>query len=269
MSLYSILIYWPIQRIKKRKLKTREGYIEYLKKWDISKAPPLTVGNTDGLKDADYDKLFTYLNEYDLLKEKYSLETVIKGDTDFEKALSLMQWLTDSTWYSGEQHLFHPLLQDDTLSILDFGYKKSFYYAINCRYKAIALSDILMAFGIKAYPVSMVDADQDGNHLTVHAYLNDEKKWVLLDPSFNTYFTDSDGNVLNVLELRQYFLDGKEPVIHGYNFNGTTEGITPYKEVFLKSDLTNLSTWHDNTNDCRKTKNFNKRKQFDCKLPKI
>lgn len=260
-------LYWAVKKFKLRKLKTLDGYIEYLKNYDLSKVPPLSVGSTDELQEADYKNLFSYLDEYDIIKEKYSLNDVIKGDTDFEKALSLMKWLTDSTYYSGEQCLFHGLLPDDTLTVLDFSYKKPFKYAVNCRYKAIVLTDILLAFGIKAYPVAMVDANKDGNHLTVQAYLSNEKKWVLLDPSFNTYFTDSDNNILNVFELRDCFLDGKEPIIHGYSFNGTTECADIYKKVFIKSNLTYLSTWHDNSNSNRHMKNMNKRKAFDCKLP--
>ncbi|MFR5875710.1 MAG: transglutaminase domain-containing protein [Eubacterium sp.] len=260
-------LYWAVKRFKQRKLKTLDGYTAYLKKWDLSKVPPLSVGKTDDLKDADYNNLFSYLEKYDIIKEKYSLDNVIKGDNDFEKALSLMQWLTDSTYYSGAQCLFHKLLPDDTLAILDFSYKKSFKYAINCRYKAIALTDLLIAYGIKAYPVAMIDANKDGNHLTVQIYLSDDRKWVLFDPSFNTYFTDNENNVLDVFELRDYFLEGKEPIVHGYNFNGTTECIDIYKKVFIKSDLTNLRTWHDNSNSGRKERNFDKRKAFDCKLP--
>lgn len=115
----------------------------------------------------------------------------------------------------------------------------------------------------------MVDSNNDGNHFTVHVYLRDEKKWVLLDPSFNTYFTDNSNNVLNAAELRSYFIDGKEPVIHGYNFNGTTECIDVYKEVFIKSALTKLTTWHDNSDIGRNTTDFDKRKKFECKLPEI
>lgn len=262
-------LYWAVRKFKLRKLKTLEGYIEYINNYDLSKAPPLSEGKTDNLKDADYNNLFSYLEEYDLIKEKYSLDDVIRDGSDFEKALSLMQWLTDSTYYSGEQCVFHGLLSDDTLDILDFSYKKPFKYAINCRYKAIVLTDLLNAYGIKSYPVAMVDANNDGNHLTVQVYLSDKKKWVLLDPSFNTYFTDDENNVLDVFELRNCFLKGKEPTIYGYNFNGTSECKDIYKKVFIKSNLTNLMTWRDNSISGRKERNFEKRKAFDCKLPDL
>lgn len=201
---------------------------------------------------------------YDIIKEKYALCDVVKGDTDFEKALSLMHWLTQSTYYNGHQALFHKLLPDDTLAILGFSYNKPFYYAINCRYKAIVLTDILIAFGIKAYPVGL----NNGDHIVVHLYLREEKKWVLFDPSFNTYFTDSDNNnILNAFEMRDCIINGKEIMMHGYNFNGTTECLDVYKKVFIESNLYNFCTWNDNSNSGRTSGAIKKRKSFDYALP--
>lgn len=258
---------WVIQKIKLRKLRTLDGYIDYLNNYDMKKIPRLSVGSTHNLKEPDYENMFSYLSEYDKIKEKYSLNNVVEGENDFCKALSLMQWLTESTYYNGQQCLFHKLLPDDTLSILEFSYKKTFKSAINCRYKAIALTDILLSFGIKAYPVAMADVNKDGNHLTVQVNLSDEKKWVLLDPSFNTYFTDDKGNLLNAFEIRKLYLGGKEPVINGYNFNGTQECFDTYKKVFIESCMTNLSTWNDNTISGRHSRTLKNRKEFDCKLP--
>ena len=252
-----------------RKLGTINGYINFIKNRDLSKLPVLTLGNDEELKEVDCDNMFSHLDEYDQLIEKYSLNEVIKGNSDFERVLSVMQWLTDSTYYNGQQLAFHKFLPDETIAILDFAYKKSFDFAINCRYKAIALTDIFIALGFKAYPVCMLDSAKNGNHFTVHVYLNDMQKWILLDPSFNTYFTDDVNNVLDAFELRNLFLNGKEPIINGYDFNKTKECIDIYKEAFIKSCLTNLSTWCDNSNIGRqKTNSFKGKKVFDSKLPK-
>lgn len=263
----TLLLKSAVLKFKHRKLKTLDGYVSHIAKLDISKDITLTIGDESELKEPDYDNLYTYLSEYDEIKEKYSLNKVVNGDSDFERALSLMQWLTDNTYYNGNQLLFHKWLPDITLKILKFSYGKPFEYAINCRYKAVVLTDLLIAYGIKAVPVALLDADNDGNHIMVHAFLSDEQKWVLLDPSFNTYFTDEAGNVLNVFELRDRYLNMQEPIICGYNFNGTTKAIDVYKVLFIKSCMANISTWHDNTDSFRNSRNFSKRKLFDCKVP--
>lgn len=257
-------IFYPI---KFKKYQSVDKYIEVIKNTDTTKFPPLSVGDIKDLKETDYNNLFSYIDDYKIIKEKYCLDNYTKGQADFEKALSLMQWLTDSTYYFGMQY---KLISDNTLDILEYAYKKPFKNAINCRCKAIAFADILLACGIKAYPVALIgDKNYEGFgcHLVVHAYLSDKDKWVIFDPSFNTYFTDFDNNSLNAFELRKLFLDGKEPVIHGYNFNGTQECMEIYKEVFIKSCLTNITTWHDNSVNNRNGKNLNKRKSFDYKLP--
>ena len=200
----------PLLWLKLKKYSKLENYIAFVQSTDLSKVPPLSRGDTDGLKRPDVPGLFTYLPVYDALRQKYALDTAVRGNTDFERALSVMQWLTDNTWYSGAQ--YH-LLRDDPLQILDYAYRKPFKNAINCRFKAIVLSDLLQAFGIPAYPIAMLDANKNGNHLTVHVYLKEKKQWALFDPSFNTYFTGEDGVLFNAVTLRECFLSGSRPVI--------------------------------------------------------
>ena len=250
--------------LKLKKYSKLENYIAFVQSTDLSKVPPLSRGDTKGLKWPDVPGLFTYLPIYDTLRQKYALDTAVRGNTDFERALSVMQWLTDNTWYSGAQ--YH-LLRDEPLQILDYAYRQPFKNAINCRFKAIVLSDLLQAFGIPAYPIAMLDANKNGNHLTVHVYLKERKQWALFDPSFNTYFTGEDGKLFDAVTLRECFLSGKRPVIHGYAFNKTQQCRQVYEQVFIRSCLTNLTTWHDNSMNGRTTKKWSGRKQFDCCLP--
>ena len=90
---------------------------------------------------------------------------------------------------------------------------------------AIAFADCLVAVGIKAYPVALLSyKDKEngsfGAHLMTHVYISELNKWCLFDPSFNVYFCDSNGRLLNVFELRKLFLDGQYPIVEGYSFNG-------------------------------------------------
>ena len=97
--------------------------------------------------------------------------------------------------------------------------------------------------------------------------LKERKQWALFDPSFNTYFTGEDGKLFDAVTLRECFLSGKRPVIHGYAFNKTQQCRQVYEQVFIRSCLTNLTTWHDNSMNGRTTKKWSGRKQFDCCLP--
>lgn len=251
---------------KVRKIDTAEKYFDYVDSCKYEDAA-LSVGSTDTLKDTNCENLFQYIDEYDELIEKYGLNQIAVGSNDFEKAIAVMQWLTDNTMYSGIQLHFLP---DDTKSILDFAFGKDFKCSINCRDKAIVLADLLIALGIKAYPMALVDDKRCGNHFVVHIYCRHSNRWAVVDPSFNAYFTDENGNVLNVYELRDLFLNNKIPVIKGYNFNGTERCKTNYINYFIKQCLTNISTWRDNSMNCRtEPRKWAKKKSFDYKLPSL
>ena len=45
-------------------------------------------------------------------------------------------------------------------------------------------------------------------------------------------FSDKNGNPIDGLEMREMFLQGEEPTINGYNFNGSTEWSDEYMSVF-------------------------------------
>ena len=73
------------------------------------------------------------------------------GADDFHTALRVMDWLSAHTHYCGLQFR---LIPDRTPAILAYGYDKPFRNAINCRFKAIAMADCLLALQKKAYPVA-------------------------------------------------------------------------------------------------------------------
>lgn len=257
-------------RYKLRKTKTLEGYINFVAESDLSKIPKLKVIDNafDGckLKETSLENMFLSLDSFDIIKEEYSFERIADCDNDFENVIKLMNWLTKNTYYSGAQ--FKPL-PDDTSKILQFSFRNGFKNAINCRFKAIALSDILVSVGIKAFPVCLIDSAFNGCHLMCEVYLHDEDKWIVVDPSFNTYFKDDDEKILDVFELRELFLKNKTPKIIGYNFNGTTKCENIYINVFVKSCLANISTWKDNSENKRHSINMKDRKQFIYKIPSL
>ena len=92
-------------------------------------------------------------------------------------------------------------------------------------------------------------------------------KWCVFDPSFGCWFSDKSGNPLDVYDLRKMFLHGEEPTVIGYNFNGTTECFDVYINAFIKTCISNLSTWQDNSMDRRNTKKIADKKKFNAKLP--
>lgn len=248
---------------------TWNEYLELFKSpRDISDYAPLSIGSTEHLREPDPARMFEHTPQYDELLRRYDIPQFSAEKTVFGRSLAIMNWLTENTSYCGMQE---KMLRDDTLDILDFSVGNGFECAINCRYKAIALTDMLIARGIKAYPIALTsgEADRVSCHFIVHVYLDDEERWVVLDPSFNTYFTDDSGAALNVFKLRELMLSGKKPHAVGYNFNGTKECEDIYITYFIGLGLTNIATWNDNSNDRRNEANMYYRKEFETKLPNL
>jgi len=247
-------------------------YENYVRKLDYKKMleeDPVSINDKyyvgdEDLEETDLAHTCTYYELHDKLNKKYKLTKIADADTDFEKVLQILNWLTENTFYNGAMLRF---ITDNTTDILKFAFGKTFKNAINCRLKAIAFADCLVAVGVKAYPVCMCSTVLKNSHFTCRAYISELDKWCAFDPSFGCWFSDKNGKPVDIFEMREMFLLDDEPVINGYNFNGSTECINTYMNGFLKSCISNLSTWRDNSMDRRDKKKLPDKKKFNAKIP--
>ncbi len=83
--------------------------------------------STRPLKSANLDKMFVTLPLHGELKERYNLSSVAGEGTDFERAISIMQWLTDNTFYSGASVIWNA---DNGVTILESSFGKGFEGAV-------------------------------------------------------------------------------------------------------------------------------------------
>lgn len=250
---------------------SKEKYAEYVSEYDYKKEllkHPVCIKDMASedkkLTETELNKIIEPYDFHAQLNEKYNLSDIATAECDFDKTVQILEWLTQHTYYSGMQIR---LLKDDTLNILDYSFDKPFTRAINCRYRAIAFADCLVAVGIKAFPVCMVSSGFSTSHFTCLVYMSENDKWCSFDPSFGCWFTDDEGNLLDIFEIRQLFLENKEPIVKGYSFNGEQENFDVYMNCFMKLCISNLSTWADNSTDRRSEKTFSGRKQFNAVIP--
>ncbi len=258
-------IHFHIRKFRYRNLKKLDNYLAFVAdESNYIHSKEFRILDSELKEQAQEENLFLYLTEYDKIKERYKITGIDNIVNDFEKAVAIMQWLTENTYYLG---MSFKILPDDTLKKLKYSFRKGFSGAINCRDKAIILTDLLIAHGIKAYPIMLNNITKTECHFVTHVYCKELEKWVVLDPSFNTHFTDENNRILNIFELREYKINGKEPLANGYSFNGTQKAKDIYLKYFIGNGLARISTWKDNSNHKRKSGNLGKRKCFDYKLP--
>lgn len=83
-------------------------------------------------------------------------------------------------------------------------------------------------------PYSPYDGD---NHVVTHAYIRELDKWIMIDPTFDSYVTDENNTILNVFEIRDSLANIKDLYFNEeMNHNGNEYSGDHYKE-YLAKDL--------------------------------
>ena len=151
--------------------------------------------NTDATDvEFTYDYSDSRLTE---LKNKYDLETVA-GDGDTQsKAIKLMDWLSAGISHTGNGNT----VELNALSMLGYAYNQN--KGLTCKYLSITLSEMYLSVGIQARALWLFPQKYEGdNHVVVMVWIPENEKWIMLDPSFDCYFSDADGNILSPIEIR-------------------------------------------------------------------
>ena len=142
--------------------------------------------------------------EFQTLRERYPVERVAGKGGDFERALRLCRWLAPRLKHESNYDNHIPC---NSLALLEYCFEKS-DVGINCLNKAKILAECCLAIGIYARRVGQMPCspyDED-NHVVAEIYDRRRKKWIALDPTYGSYFSDGV-NPLSCLELRRAFAE--------------------------------------------------------------
>lgn len=144
------------------------------------------------------------------LKTRYGLADQVSGMAELPAALRLLAWA-----YAAVEHDGCSINPDprNSLNILDGWAREK--RAVNCRMKAILLNEIYLSFGYRSRYITCMPAVEDGDcHVIVMVYITSLGRWITVDPTFNTYFTDPDGTIINIFEVHRIYRDGMVPSLH-------------------------------------------------------
>lgn len=171
------------------------------------------------------------------LKEKYNLLEIAGEGDSFSKANNLLNWLSSNVYH-------HPTydnhIKNNGVDLLEYSFKQGADKGINCRALSITLVDCLLSIGLKAraiylMPCSPYDLD---NHVVCEVFIPELSKWIMLDPTYSTYFMDENNNVLNVLELRDLLANrGMFKVSENLNYNGDNDGNLEELRTYFAKNL--------------------------------
>ena len=164
---------------------------------------------------------FDFANEnFSVLKAKYGLPAIAGTGSDLEKSLNILFWLCEHTYHVGDYDNHVPM---NALDLLEYAYDTGAEQGLNCLNLSYILTECLLSLGIPArtvglMPFSPYDAD---SHVVTHAYIAELGKWIMLDPTFSSYFKDAAGNILDLVELRNSIIDDKDVFLNDeFSYNG-------------------------------------------------
>jgi hypothetical protein len=192
-------------------------------------------------ENADIKLQFDFSNEnLSVLRTRYGLDAIAGTGGGLSKSLNILFWVSEHVYHNGSYDNHIPM---NALDLLEYSYDKGTEQALNCYNLSIILTECLISIGVPArtvliMPLSPYDSD---NHVVTHVYIADLDKWIMLDPTYSTYFKDADGNILDVFELRCLLADGREVVLNDeFSYNGanlitSSETVWEYKGYLAKN----------------------------------
>ena len=150
---------------------------------------------------------FTYdfhAKEFEKLREKYKIQNVAGKGSEIEKVVNLMRWCNQNVLHNGGTKDVE-FIPKNSLAILDYSFGKGREFGVYCRLQAIVFTECCLALGMKArilhcLPFSPYDFD---SHVVSMVYIEQLKKWIMVDPGNNLFFLNENNEILSPLEVRE------------------------------------------------------------------
>ena len=168
--------------------------------------------------------------------EKYKLDELVKGKSDIETAIALMHRFCEHYKHGNPPG---GLAGTRTVqALMEFADKNE--GRTNCRGLAIALSQIIRAYNIKAFHITCQPYEEPFGdcHVVVCCYCESLNKYIMLDPSTNLYLKNSAGTIIGVEELRDILIAGGELIPNEEATNWGKERMTDlsnYRDYMAKN----------------------------------
>jgi hypothetical protein len=183
---------------------------------------------------------FTYQSKQDpdltRFRETWKLESIAGNGDDASRVLNLLHWVHAQVRHDGNSKTPEPR---NALNLLEVCRKEN--RGINCRMMATILNEACLALGYKSRHITCqpLDKSDPDCHVITAVWLESLQKWVYLDPTFNAYFTDSQGTLLSIPEVRTRMIKGEPLVLSkDANWNGRKEDAANYLNYMAKNFIT-------------------------------
>ncbi|MCD8173869.1 MAG: transglutaminase-like domain-containing protein [Alistipes sp.] len=169
----------------------------------LQKAGPYDSQRNDTLP------VFTYMpsdaEELVRVREYFQLDSVAGQGDEISRIKNIMVWLHNLIRHDGSSN--NPT-KKNAIDIYTLCMEEG--RGVNCRMLAQVLNECYLAMGYKSrYVTCMPERHDDPDcHVINAVYSQSLGKWIWMDPSFNAWVTDDEGNLLGLMEVRERLIAG-------------------------------------------------------------
>lgn len=156
------------------------------------------------------------------IAEYFQLDTLYSSDAStWDKALAIGKFVASNIPHDNQRDW-----PEYVNAIGLWEYTKNVAPAFNCRLHSIMTFELLMSAGITARYVTCFPQDKNDSdcHVMNEVWLPELGKWVMLDTDMGGhYVTDTKGNLLSLLEIREHYIAGKKMMMYPNFVNGSSK----------------------------------------------
>lgn len=188
------------------------------------------------------NKVLSYLDEIGIsVENRHNLETI----KELLKQLCLKIKHDGVNYWHGGKY--------GTINTFEFALAQNSF--TNCRGLAIIFCGILRAYGFKSSYVTCMPYDINDTecHVVCEVYVEELKKFIFIDPSYQVYFTHKN-KILNLIEFRECIKNNEDITYYeGASYNGQGFDLLSYLGYFSKN-IFYFAKCIDNCEDKESTK---------------
>jgi hypothetical protein len=162
------------------------------------------------------------------LRKAFNLDSIAGKGTDVLKILNLLHWIHNLVPHDGNHE--NPVVKNAMSMIAEC---KRDNRGLNCRGLATVLNECYLSLGIKSRIVTCLPKDSlkidNDCHVINSVYSETLKKWLWIDPTFNAYVMNENGEMLSIEEVRERIINDKPTLLNpDANWNNQNPQTTEY-----------------------------------------
>ena len=164
------------------------------------------------------------------VRQELRLDSIAGSGNEVARILNLMHWVHATITYDGNGK--NPKIKNaiDIINVC-----RSERRGVNCLMMATVLNECYLSMGIKSRYITCLPKETkfDDCHVINMVYCNDLKKWIWIDPTFDAYVMNENGEFLGIAEVRERLIKGKTLILNPEANRNRMESQT--KEFYLEN----------------------------------